>query len=257
MEFAANPLVLFVLMGTMAVLPFCVVALSSFVKIQVVLGLLRIGLGAQQIPSGFVGTTLAFLLSCSIMAPLLSEIQRNLAPQQKAFLELKSSDTKLLLKLINHAADSVTAPLETFLRKQSKLRERVFFASVWGEASESAGADDREAEVFGLGPILCLRPGVQSEEAKEMTFAFCRLHGENLLSLSSAFLLSELQSAFTFGLLLFLPFLIVDLVVSNLLVGMGMSMVSPSSISLPLKIFLFVSTDSWFHIARGLILSYR
>jgi type III secretion protein R len=71
-----------------------------------------------------------------------------------------------------------------------------------------------------------------------------------------AFMVSELTAAFEIGFLLFLPFVVIDLIVSNILLAMGMMMVSPVMISLPLKLFLFVMVDGWSRLIRGLVLTY-
>jgi flagellar biosynthetic protein FliP len=71
-----------------------------------------------------------------------------------------------------------------------------------------------------------------------------------------AFMISELKRAFEIGFLLFLPFLVIDIIVSNILMAMGMMMVSPTLISLPLKLLLFVAVDGWSRLMHGLILSY-
>jgi type III secretion protein R len=71
-----------------------------------------------------------------------------------------------------------------------------------------------------------------------------------------AFLVSELTAAFQIGFLLYLPFVIIDLIVSNILLAMGMMMVSPVTISMPLKLFLFVMIDGWTRLIQGLVLSY-
>lgn len=78
----------------------------------------------------------------------------------------------------------------------------------------------------------------------------------DLLVLMPAFVVSELTSAFQIGFLLYLPFIIIDLIVSNILLAMGMMMVSPSTISLPLKLLLFVMVDGWTRLFQGLVLSY-
>jgi type III secretion protein R len=71
-----------------------------------------------------------------------------------------------------------------------------------------------------------------------------------------AFVTSELKEAFQIGFLIFVPFVIIDMVVANILLAMGMSMLSPSVVSLPFKLLLFVLVDGWFMIVRGLVLSY-
>ncbi|CPM22011.1 type III secretion protein [Bordetella pertussis] len=83
------------------------------------------------------------------------------------------------------------------------------------------------------------------------------LSEDNLLVLTPAFLVSELTAAFQLGFLLYLPFIIIDLIVSNILLAMGMMMVSPVTISMPLKLFLFVMVDGWTRLIQGLVLSYR
>jgi len=72
-----------------------------------------------------------------------------------------------------------------------------------------------------------------------------------------AFILSELKIAFQIGFLLFIPFLVIDLIISNILLSLGMFMLSPAMISLPFKILLFVLTDGWNLITRGLLLSFQ
>ncbi|WP_347556613.1 EscR/YscR/HrcR family type III secretion system export apparatus protein [Robbsia sp. KACC 23696] len=79
---------------------------------------------------------------------------------------------------------------------------------------------------------------------------------DDLLILIPAFVLSEMDAAFKMGFLLYLPFVLIDLIVSNILLAMGMMMVSPVTISLPLKLFLFVMVNGWTRLIQGLVLSY-
>ena len=80
---------------------------------------------------------------------------------------------------------------------------------------------------------------------------------DNLFILIPAFVVSELTSAFAIGFLIYLPFIVIDLIISNILLAMGMMMMSPMTISLPLKLLLFVFLDGWEQLIRGLILSYQ
>ncbi len=73
----------------------------------------------------------------------------------------------------------------------------------------------------------------------------------------AAFVLSEIKGGFILAFLLLLPFFVIDIVISNVLVAMGLTMMSPTVVALPLKLLLFVSTDGWLLLARGLISSYR
>ena len=82
------------------------------------------------------------------------------------------------------------------------------------------------------------------------------MRADDLIVLIPAFVLSELTAAFQIGFLLYLPFVVIDLIVSNILLAMGMMMVSPVTISLPLKLFLFVMVDGWSRLIQGLVLTY-
>src|SRR5262249_19676176 len=82
------------------------------------------------------------------------------------------------------------------------------------------------------------------------------LKDTDFVVLIPSFLVSELTSAFEMGFLLYLPFIVIDLIVSNILLSMGMMMVSPVTISLPLKLFLFVMVDGWSRLIHALVLSY-
>ena len=119
----------------------------------------------------------------------------------------------------------VSEPYREFLIKHSSPREREFFMEtaydLWGE-----------------------------EHAKEMK-------EDNLLILMPSFTVSELTTAFEIGFLIYLPFIVIDLIISNILLAMGMMMVSPMTISLPFKLLLFVFLDGWTYLIHGLVLSYQ
>ena len=123
------------------------------------------------------------------------------------------------------AAGRVTEPLRTFLVKHGSPEERARFLDLARE----------------------LRP---PEEADQV-------HEEDLFVVIPAFVITELTEAFQIGFLVFLPFLVLDMVVANILLALGMQSLSPSQVSLPFKILLFVAVDGWALLARGLILGYR
>ncbi|QRN99855.1 type III secretion system export apparatus subunit SctR [Archangium violaceum] len=123
------------------------------------------------------------------------------------------------------AAGKVTEPLRTFLVKHGSAEERARFLDLARE----------------------LRP---PEEADQV-------HEEDLFVVIPAFVITELKEAFQIGFLVFLPFLVLDMVVANVLLALGMQSLSPSQVSLPFKILLFVAVDGWSLLARGLILGYR
>jgi type III secretion protein R len=115
-------------------------------------------------------------------------------------------------------------PLRAFLIRHSSPRERAFFLRT---AQQSMPKDQ----------------GAQISE-------------HDFLVVLPSFTVSELSAAFQIGFLVFLPFLVIDLVVSNILLSMGMQMLSPSTVSLPFKLLLFVLADGWVKLAHGLVLSY-
>jgi type III secretion protein R len=123
------------------------------------------------------------------------------------------------------AAGRVTEPLRAFLVKHGSPEERARFLDLARE----------------------LRP---PEEADQV-------HEEDLFVVIPAFVITELTEAFQIGFLVFLPFLVLDMVVANILLALGMQSLSPSQVSLPFKILLFVAVDGWALLARGLILGYR
>ena len=220
------PVLGFFLLACISMLPFIVLAFTSFIKLSVVFGILKSALGAGNIPSSSVIALLSLMLSLHIMAPTFANLslEQGLLAKENGKLDLES-ETESIMELVH----SVKDPLSEFLRNHSRLKEREFFLEYSGvplSASCEEGSSD------------------------------CELKGESLFTLIPAFVLSELREAFAIGFLVFLPFLIVDLVVANILVGMGMMMVSPAAISLPFKILLFVVCDGWFLLSRSLVLGY-
>ncbi len=129
------------------------------------------------------------------------------------------TDTSGMLTVFDQAKE----PLRTFLVKHSSAGERAFLTRTAAHAQRQSGAP----------PV-----------ATDFVIAI------------PAFVISELSKAFQIGFLIFLPFLIIDLVISNILLAMGMMMLSPTTISLPFKLLLFVLVDGWVKLAHGLVLSY-
>ncbi|ATB42388.1 flagellar biosynthesis protein FliP [Cystobacter fuscus] len=126
---------------------------------------------------------------------------------------------------ILEGAGKVMEPLRAFLIKHGSPEERARLVELARE----------------------LRPPEEAE----------RVHEESLFVVVPAFVLTELKEAFQIGFLVFLPFLVLDMVVANVLLALGMQSLSPSQVSLPFKILLFVAVDGWSLLARGLILGYR
>lgn len=135
--------------------------------------------------------------------------------------DLNFNDKEAVVKTFKDASQ----PYRSFLFRHSNPREREFFVEtardLWGE-----------------------------EHTEHMT-------ENNLLILLPSFTVSELTTAFEIGFLIYLPFIVIDLIISNILLAMGMMMVSPMTISLPFKLLLFVFLDGWTYLIHGLVLSYQ
>jgi type III secretion protein R len=211
---APSLLVLLIAIGTVGLVPLAVVTMTGFLKISVVLFLIRNALGVQQMPPNLVLYGIALVLTSYITTPLLSEMSNRLQGQTK----FETIDD------VRAAAELIKEPLKVHLIRFTEPNERKFFLEGTGR----------------LWP----------EEARK------NVRDDDLSILIPAFVASELTRAFEIGFLLYLPFLIIDIVVANVLMTLGMIMVSPVLISIPLKLLLFVAIDGWSRLMHGLILSY-
>ena len=215
MNDAPSTVGLIILLTVLGLLPFLMVTMTAFLKISVVMFIIRNALGLQQTPPTMVLYSIALILTVFVSLPLIEDVSNRLAAHPL--------DTSSLDKL-QESANVVKDPVKAYLIRFAKPGERQFFLSstarIWPESTRANVKDD------------------------------------DFIILLPAFVSSELTRAFEIGFLLFLPFLIIDIVVSNILMAMGMMMVSPTLISLPLKLFLFVAVDGWSRLMHGLILSY-
>jgi len=221
-SFANRPLILMVALVALGLAPFVLLMVTSFVKISVVLSIVRSALGTQQIPPTQVITGLAIILTVYIMAPVGQAMFRAADAegvfQEEALLNAKTLDTLV------EAASRAKEPLRDFLLKKVTLKDRTLFYSL----------------------ALKLRKPEDRAQVGEKDY----------LVLVPAFVVSELKEAFQIGFLLFVPFLVVDMVVANILLALGMQMLSPTTISMPFKLLLFVMVDGWYMIAKGLVVGY-
>jgi type III secretion protein R len=222
-DLSSRPLVLIFAMAALSLIPFVLLLVTSFVRIAVVLSILKSALGTPQIPPTQVVTGLALLLTLYVMAPTGERMYRAVEPVlgRGAGAELVSGAS---VAALSAAADRAKEPLRDFLLKHTSPRDRGMFHG------------------------LALRMRVPAERAA--------ITDRDLLVIVPAFLTSELRRAFEIGFLLFVPFLVVDMVIANLLLALGMHMLSPTTVSLPFKLLLFVLADGWALIMRGLVESY-
>lgn len=221
----SQPLPVLLLLAALSLLPFVLVMVTSFVKIAVVLSILRSALGTQQVPPTVVITGLAVILTAYVMTPTGLEVYEAVKPVlkqeaagQQGFFSAASADT------LYKAAQLAKEPIRKFLVKQSRPQDRVMFRDL---ARRMRPADQRAA--VGDNDLMVVVP---------------------------AFVIGQLTAAFQIGFLIFIPFLIIDMVVANILLALGMHMLSPTTVSLPFKLLLFVLVDGWFLLTQGLVMSY-
>ena len=135
------------------------------------------------------------------------------------------------------------APLYNFLEKNSSLKERTFFAKMRHQGPKQGDIEQKISEP----------PCKPTQDGEAMS---CTIEGEDFSTLIPAFLITELKEAFALGFLIFLPFLVIDLIVAQILLSLGMMMVSPVTIAMPFKLLLFVACDGWFLFCKNLVLGY-
>lgn len=210
-----EPVILIIIMSMMGLIPIIVVSTTSFVKLAVVLSLVRNALGVQQIPPNIALYSLALMISAFIMAPVLTNAANIFENAPDAF-----ASPAQFIDTLKEASD----PLDRFLTQHGSPQEREFFVS----AARKLWPEEMQKDIST----------------------------ESFFILVPAFMITELTEAFKIGFLLYLPFIVIDLLVSNVLLALGMMMVSPTTISLPLKLLLFVAVDGWTRLIEGLVMSY-
>jgi type III secretion protein R len=211
-------------MAGLALVPFVGMMVTSFVKIAVVLSITRQAIGTQQAPPTTVITGMAIILTVYVMQPVGLQIYNRV----DKLVELRRGGDLLQKENVDIIVDALQLakePIKAFLLKNSVEKDRQMFYRV---AYRMRAPEDRA----DLAP-------------------------DDMIILTPAFVISELTKAFQIGFIIFIPFLVIDMVVSNILMALGMQMLSPTTISLPFKILLFVLVDGWYLITRGLVLGYQ
>jgi flagellar biosynthetic protein FliP len=204
------PLQVLLLLTLLTFIPALLIAMTSFVRIIVVLSLLRQALGVQQIPPNQVLIGLALFLTFFIMHPVGERIYTQVIQPYMA-QEITAQD----------ALKQAVVPLRTFMLSQAQEKDLRLFVQI-GQQPRPQTPDDI--------PLSSLLP---------------------------AFVISELKTAFQIGFLLYMPFLVLDLVISSILLSMGMMMLPPVLISLPFKLMLFVLVDGWHLVVGSLVRSFQ
>jgi type III secretion protein R len=213
---APNPLFLLLLGVALGLLPFLLMLCTSFLKVAVVLALLRNAIGVQQIPPPMALNGLAITITIFIMFPV--------AVDTRDMLQGRTIPERVTGAEMVEIASTASGPLKEFLQRNTNR--------MVSNSLEQTARRIWPERFHGL------------------------INADNWVVLVLSFTVSEISRAFELGFLLYLPFICIDLVVSNLLLAMGMMMVSPMTISLPFKLLLFVYLDGWVKVIQGLMLSY-
>ena len=200
---------LMAVMTLLTLLPSMLLMMTSFVRIIIVLSLLRQALGTAQTPPNMVLVGLALFLTFFIMAPVFDPIY------QQAIIPFMNDQIGF-----DKALSLAEGPLRAFMTNQTRESNIAMFLQIGGTKELASSAD--------------------------VPFA----------TLVAAFITSELKSAFTIGFLVYIPFLVIDLVVASVLMSMGMMMLSPMMIAMPFKLMLFVLVDGWTLIMGSLASSF-
>jgi type III secretion protein R len=205
-------------------LPLLLMTATSFVKLVVVLSLLRNALGVPDVPSSAIVTALAVILSVYVMTPVATEMAQRAAPAS-ARIDYEDPLAGASRSAVLDAIRLSKPPLAAFLERNSGSAERALFLDLARRA----------------------RPAAERAEIKP----------DDLSVALPAFLISELQAAFQIGLLVLLPFLVIDLVVASILLALGISALPPSTIALPFKLLLFVLVNGWYVLSQALVSGYK
>lgn len=208
----------------LSILPYAVMLLTSYMKIVVVLSLLRNALGVQQSPPNPVLNGIAILMTIYVMFPTgvamynAASKQINTSPPQELFT---GATAPYLMGIIKEAKE----PLRDFIQRNCIGKHITSFYQ------------------------LAYRSYPEEYRAS--------LAQNDFLVLIPAYITSQLKAAFEIGVVIYLPFFVIDLVVSNILLAMGMMMLSPLTIALPLKLLLLVMVDGWTVLIQNLVLTFR
>jgi len=215
----ARPITLIIALAIATLLPFAFMTLTSFVKISTVLQIVRGAIGAQNVPSSTVILAFAGALTILAMAPLGSRLSERVTP---LLAQAQQADSAEWLLGVTAAAKE---PIQSFLRLNASERERRRFYEIARAA----------------------RPRPERD----------RVQPDDLSVIVPAFVASELLAAFALGFAIYLPFLVLDMVVANVLLALGMQMLNPTQVSLPFKLLLFVAIDGWGLLAQTLVTGYK
>lgn len=206
-----------ILFSVLTIAPAILIMCTCFTRIIIVLGLLRQAMGTQSVPPAQVVSALSLFLTFIVMAPTFARIH------DEAIAPYQAGDP------------SMTSQLDVWNKAREPLRDFMF---------SQIEATGNWSSVY----MLLEYRGYDLSEPQNLTY-----DDVDMLTLVPAYVLSELKAAFLIGFRVYLPFLIIDMVISSLLISMGMLMLPPVLISLPFKLLLFVLVDGWSLVVGNLM----
>lgn len=219
-EFTHSPVYLLFFLVIFTLAPIFLMMVTSFVKTSIVFSILRNAIGSQQVPPNIVLMGFALILTLYIMNPVISQIKVDISRELGDINIKKAESWTVIYKSINAGMPV----LKSFLKKNAHVEVLKMFSKLSHDVRRKEGLPE--------------------------------IDEDNLLILVPSFVVSELKEAFEIGVLVYLPFLVVDMLVSGILISMGMHMLSPVTVSLPFKLLIFVLSDGWELISRGIISGY-
>lgn len=197
------------LMTVLTLVPSLLIMMTSFVRVIIVLSLLRQAIGTAQTPPNQVLVGIALFLTIFIMSPVFQEVY------DEAIVPYMNQEVSAA-----EAFSAAESPVRTFMIAQTREEDIGVFMDI---------ADIDAGTIYEEVPLSVLIP---------------------------SFMTSELKTAFTIGFMIYIPFVIIDLVVASVLMSMGMMMLSPMMISMPFKLMLFVLSDGWLLVMQSLTASF-
>lgn len=214
----SNDISLISLMAMATLLPFLVAAGTCYLKFSIVFVMVRNAMGLQQVPSNLVLNAVALMMSVFVMLPVAQKVYDYQRENPVNYSSITS-----IKAFVDNGLDAYRG----YLQKYSDPELTAFFEKIQTARLEKNNL-----------------PRVEGDDQA------------SIFSLLPAYALSEIKSAFKIAFYLYLPFVVIDLVISSILLALGMMMMSPVVISVPVKLILFVALDGWSLLSQGLILQY-
>ncbi len=205
-----------------SLLPSLLIMVTSFTRTMIILSFLRTAMGVQQTPPNMVLVGIAIFLTLYIMNPVISDINT------QAYTPYKNNEITQ-----EEAITRAQVPLKRFMLRNTEVSSLRLFTDIAGqEIPDEADYEDEDAYVEAMIdlPMTVVIP---------------------------SFMTSELKRGFTAGFLLYIPFLLIDIVVSSTLMSMGMMMLPPAMISMPFKLLLFITVDGWELLFSNIVTGFK